>query len=221
MEKKFKKIHLTYYNLLIAQDLRQALYKTLSIIFLKVFIKLNVITDINIRKVKLVKFLKYINFKDDLIEYKYLCCNKNYQQKFDEKLMENFLNKYKFSNHDNIKFILLLQKGVYPYEYIEQDWEKFNEISLLEKEDFYSHLNREDITDGDYVHPKTVCKEFEIKHLGEYHDLYLQRDTLLLAAVFENFKNMFFNPAKFLSVPGLAWQADLKALSNSKIGSFN
>ena len=119
MEKKFKKIHLTYYNLLIAQDLRQALYKTLSIIFLKVFIKLNVITDINIRKVKLVKFLKYINFKDDLIEYKYLCCNKNYQQKFDEKLMENFLNKYKFSNHDNIKFILLLQKGVYPYEYIE------------------------------------------------------------------------------------------------------
>ena len=221
MEKKFKKIHLTYYNLLIAQDLRQALYKTLSIIFLKVFIKLNVITDINISKVKLVKFLKYINFKDDLIEYKYLCCNKNYQQKFDEKLMEKFLNKYKFSNHDNIKFILLLQKGVYLYEYIEQDWEKFNEISLLEKEDFYSHLNMEDITDGDYVDPKTVCKEFEIKHLGEYHDLYLQRDTLLLTDVFENFKNMFFNPAKFLSVPGLAWQADLKALSNSKIGSFN
>ena len=79
----------------------------------------------------------------------------------------------------------------------------------------------EDITDGDYVDPKTVCKEFEIKHLGEYHDLYLQRDTLLLTDVFENFKNMFFNPAKFLSVPGLAWQADLKALSNSKIGSFN
>ena len=160
MEKKFKKIHLTYYNLLIAQDLWQALYKTLSIIFLKVFIKLNVITDINIRKVKLVKFLKYINFKDDLIEYKYLCCNKNYQQKFDEKLMENFLNKYKFSNHDNIKFILLLQKGVYPYEYIEQDWEKFNEISLLEKEDFYSHLNMEDITDADYVYAKKVCKDF-------------------------------------------------------------
>ena len=135
MEKKFKKIHLTYYNLLIAQDLWQALYKTLSIIFLKVFIKLNVITDINIRKVKLVKFLKYINFKDDLIEYKYLCCNKNYQQKFDEKLMENFLNKYKFSNHDNIKFILLLQKDVYPYEYID-DWENSVKHLYLKKKIF-------------------------------------------------------------------------------------
>ena len=191
----------------------------MSITFLKVFIKLNVNTDIKTTKVKLAKFLKYISFKDDLIENKCLCCSKNYQQKFDKKVTEKFLNKYKFSNHDNIKFILLLQKGVYPYEYI-KDWEKFNEISLLEKEDFYSHLNMEDITDGDYVHPKTVCKEFEIKHIGEYHDLYLQSDTLLLADVFENFKNMFFNPAEFLSVPGLAWQADLKALSNSKIGSF-
>ena len=80
-------------------------------------------------------FLEYTNFKDDLIEYKCLCCNKNYQQKFNEKLKERFFNTYKFSNHDNHKFTLLLQKGVYPCEYMDV-WDKFNETSLLEKEDF-------------------------------------------------------------------------------------
>ena len=71
------------------------------------------------------------------------------------------------------------------------DWEKFHETSLPEKEDFYSHLNMEDITDVDYTHTKRVWKDFEIKNLGEYHDLYAQSHTLLLADVFENFRNMF------------------------------
>ena len=53
-------------------------------------------------------FLKYMNFKDDLTEYKFLCRTKSYQHKFDEKLKERFFNTYKFSNHDNNKFILLL-----------------------------------------------------------------------------------------------------------------
>ena len=57
------------------------------------------------------------------------------------------------------------------------DWEKFNETSLLEKEDFYSHLNMEDITDVDYALAERVCKDFEIKDLGEYHDLYVQIHT--------------------------------------------
>ena len=71
-------------------------------------------------------------------------------------------NTYKFSNHDNNKFILLLQKDVYRYEYMD-DWEKFNETSLPVKEDFYSHMNMdmEDITDADYAHAKRVCKEFK------------------------------------------------------------
>ena len=84
------------------------------------------------------------------------------------------------------------------------DWEKFNETSLSEKEDFYSHLDMEDITDADYAHAKRVCKDFEIKNSGEYHDLYVQSDTFLLADVFENFRNMCLeiyklDPAKFLS----------------------
>ena len=73
----------------------------------------------------------------------------------------------------------------------------------------------EDITDADYMHAKRVCKDFEIKNLGEYHDLFLKRDPLLLADVFENFRKMclkiyHLDPVKFLSAPGLAWQAALK-----------
>ena len=63
------------------------------------------------------------------------------------------------------------------------DWEKFNETSLPEKEDLYSHLNMEDITDADYAHAKRICKDFKVKHLGEYHDLYVQCNTLMLADV--------------------------------------
>ena len=95
------------------------------------------------------------------------------------------------------------------------DWEKCNGASLPEKEDFYSHLNMEDITDADYAHAKTVWKDFEIKNVGEFHDLYVQSDTLLLADVFENFRNICLeiyelDQAKFLSAPGLTWQATLK-----------
>ena len=95
------------------------------------------------------------------------------------------------------------------------DWEKYNETSLPEKEDFYSHLNMEDITDANYAHAKRVCKDFETKNLGEYHDLYVQSDILLLADVCENFRDIFLkiyelDPARFLSAPGLTWQAALK-----------
>ena len=101
-------------------------------IFLKEFIELNVNSDTMTKcetcgiKYKYCNcFLEYTNFKDDLTEYKCLCCNKN-QQKFDEKLKKRFLNTYKFSNHNNNKFILLLRKDVYPFEYMD-DWKKFNE----------------------------------------------------------------------------------------------
>ena len=81
--------------------------------------------------------LEYTNLKDDLPDYKCLCCNKNYQQKFEEKLKKRFFNTHKFSNNDNNNnFILLLQNSVYPYEYM-GDSEKFNETSP-ERKYFYS-----------------------------------------------------------------------------------
>ena len=99
------------------------------------------------------------------MEYKYLWGNKSYPRKFDEKLKEWFFNTYKFSNHDDNKFILLLPKDVYPYEYLD-DWEKFNETLLPEKEHFYSHLNMEYITDADYAHAKRFCNDFNPKTAG-------------------------------------------------------
>ena len=142
-----------------------------------------------------------------------MCCNKSYQRKFDEKLKERYFNTYKISDHDNNKFILLLRKVVYFYEYMD-DWEKFNETLLPEKEDFCSLLSIEDITDADYAYAKRVCKDFEIKNLEEYHNLYLQSDTML-TDLFWNFRNMCLkiyelDPARFLSAAGLAWQAVIK-----------
>ena len=102
------------------------------------------------------------------------------------------------------------------------NWERFNEISLPDKESFYSSLNMENIDDIDYRHGNNVFKKFKLKNLGEYHDLYVQSDTLLLADVFENFRNMCIkvyelDPSHFLSLPGLAWQACLKK-TNVKLG---
>ena len=78
--------------------------------------------------------------------------------------------------------ISLQQKGFYPCEYMD-DWEKFNKTSLPEIEDFHSRLNMNEF----YTHTKGVCKDFKMQNLGEYHDLHVQSDTLLLPDVFENF----------------------------------
>ena len=94
------------------------------------------------------------------------------------------------------------------------EWVNFNETSVPEEE-FCSNLNMGDITDADYMHVKRVCKDFQIKILGEYHDLCLESYTLLMAVVFKNLRIMclkiyHLSPVKFLPAPGLAWQAALK-----------
>ena len=83
---------------------------------------------------------------------------------------------------------MLLRKGVCPYEYMDS-WERFDEISLPDKKAFYSQLYLENITDEDYTHAQKVLEKLKLKNLGDYHDLYVQSDALLLADVFENFKN--------------------------------
>ena len=135
--------------------------------------------------------------------------------------MKKFKNAYSFCNNDLNKFILLLRKGVYPYEYMDS-WERFNETSLPSKKEFYSNLNMEDIDDIGYRHGNNVFNKFKLENLGDYHDLYVKSDTLLLADVFENFRDMCIkeyelDPAHFVSLPGLAWQACLKK-SNIELG---
>ena len=162
--------------------------------------------------------LDYMSFKDDqrsstqrnCIQRIFRCfaCKNNYEKDFNQELIKIFANIYEFCNKDINKFILLLRKGVYPYEYM-GSWERFDETSLPDKEAFYSSLNIENITDVDYKHAKRVFKNLNNKNLGDDHDLYVQSDTLLLADVFENFRNKCIeiselNPAHFLSAPGLA-----------------
>ena len=120
--------------------------------------------------------LEYMKNKNEKLIFRCFSCTKNYEKDFNKELIERFANIYEFCNGDLNKFILLLRKGVYPYEYMDN----------LEKE-----------------------------NVGEYHDLYVQSDTLLLADIFENFRNMCIkvyelDPAHLLSLPGLAWQACLK-----------
>ena len=88
-------------------------------------------------------------------------------------------------------------------------WEKFDETTLPPKEAFYSNLNLEDISDEDSTHAQKVWDVFEINNTDDYHDLYVKSDTLLLADVYENFRNMCsekyqLDPTYFVSVPGLA-----------------
>ena len=115
---------------------------------------------------------------------------------------------YQFCNGNLNKFVLLLRKGVSPYKYMDS-WERFNETSLPPKKSFYSELNLKDITDKDYVHAQKVWDVFEIRNLGDYHDLYVQTDTSLLADVFEKFRDTCIeiyrlDPSHFLSALGLA-----------------
>ena len=100
------------------------------------------------------------------------------------ELIEKFPITYQLCNKDHNKFMLLLRKGIYSYEYMDS-WQRFDEESLPDKEYFYSELNNEGITDEEYEHAQKVWKVFKIKNLGMYHDLYVQGDTSLLAEVFE------------------------------------
>ena len=152
--------------------------------------------------------------KNEKLLLKCFNCNIYYKKKFNKDLTKKFKNTYSFCNSDLNKFILLLRKGVYPHEYMD-NLERFNETSLPSKESFYSSLNMEDIDDIDYRHGNNVFNKFKLNNLGDYHDLYVQSDTLFLADVFENFRDMCLkeyelDPAHFLSLPGLAWQACLK-----------
>ena len=168
--------------------------------------------------------LDYVKTKDEKLILRCFSCKKNYEKDFNKELIKRFANTYNFCDNDLNKFILLLRKGVYPYEYMD-NWERFDETSLPDKELFYSSLNLENIDDIEYRHGNNLFKKFKLNNLGEYRNLYVQSDTLLLADVFENFRNMCIkvyelDPAHFLSLPGLAWQAYLKK-NKCKIGIVN
>ena len=132
-----------------------------------------------------------------------------------DNLKKSGLDKFVYLEKEfKEKFELLTQKGIYPYDYM-NSLEKFSETQLPPKKDFYSKLNDCGVTDKEYEHAKIIWKEFELKNLGEYHDLYLKTDVLLLADVFEEFRNICMenyslDPAWYYTSPGLSWDALLK-----------
>ena len=127
-----------------------------------------------------------------------------------EKLVCNLMKEsFKFTSEvfQGDKFNLMTQKGIYPYDYMDS-FNKFNS-ELPSKEDFYSILTDEHISDKDYDHAKNIWNTFKLKNMGEYHDLYLKSDVLLLADVFENFRKTCMqyyklDPCHYFTSPGLS-----------------
>ena len=174
---------------------------------------------------------KYISFSKDIVVGEYV--NKK-GEKVEVKHEIRFLDSFKFmaSSLESLvgnlgleklietrkefgeKAELLSRKGIYPYDYM-NGIKKFSEEKLPSKEKFFSKLNDCNISDEDFDHAQRIWKEFGVKNLGEYHDLYLKSDVLLLADVFEEFRNVCLenyslDPAWYYTSPGLSWDALLK-----------
>ena len=140
-----------------------------------------------------------------------------------DKLVSNLPKealKYTSEEFTGMKLSLMSQKGVYPYDHMDS-FEKFYQTELPTKEQFYSILNDQHITNDEYNHAKKVWKVFNIKTMGEYHDLYLKSDVLLLADVFESFRKTYLqhyklDPCHCFTSPGLSWDAMLK-MTNIKL----
>lgn len=139
-----------------------------------------------------------------------------------DKLVSNLpkeASKYTSEQFQHNRFNLMIRKGVYPYDFMDS-FNKFYE-KLLPKEAFYSQLNDENIPEEDYQHAKNVFSVFNLKNMGQYHDLYLKSDILLLADVFENFRKTCLryyklDPCHYFTSPGLSWDAMLK-MTNIKL----
>ena len=140
-----------------------------------------------------------------------------------DKLVSNLPKeafKYTSEEFTGKELSLMSQKGVCPYDYIDS-FKKFDQTELPTKDQFYSVLNDQLITNDEYDHARKVWKTFNIKTMGEYHDLYLKSDVLLLADVFESFRKtclQFYklDPCHYFMSPHLSWDAMLK-MTNVKL----
>ena len=158
-----------------------------------------------------------INNKNKTSQHKTsLPCNecKNCKN-IDEACINSNYDKLKYTSEifKDKKLDLMARKGVYPYDYMDS-FEKFNS-PLPKKEEFFSILNNKHISNEDYEHAKNVWNTFNLKNMGEYHDLYLKSDILLLVDVFENFRKTCLeyyklDPCHYFTSPGLSWDAMLK-----------
>ena len=155
--------------------------------------------------------------KDKLIELRFIDSFKFMSSSLDsltKNLVRGGKKLFGFEDYSELQYDLLTRKGVYPYEYV-NSWDRFNETQLPPISAFYSNLNMSSISEEDYQHAQRVWKEFGIRDLGDYHDLYIRTDVVLLANVYEAFrdtclKHYELDRAHFYTSLGLAWRACLK-----------
>ncbi|XP_050457754.1 uncharacterized protein LOC126854768 isoform X2 [Cataglyphis hispanica] len=174
-----------------------------------------------ITKEKYISFTKNVTLAEEKnhIKLRFIDSYKFLSDSLDK--LASFLNKdelkilkSKFKNLSTEEFNLLTRKGVFPYEYIDCV-DKLQDTCLPPHDSFYSSLTGDTVSESDYAHAETVWKRFSIRTLGEYSDLYLKTDVLLLADIFENFrdsciKNYGLDPAYYFTLPGYTWDAMLK-----------
>ena len=169
-------------------------------------------------KVPVEKYIdKEGNEKDKLIELRFIDSFKFMSSSLDsltKNLVSGGKKLFGVEDYSELQYDLLNRKGVYPYEYV-NSWDRFEETRLPPIDAFYSNLNMSSISEDNYQHTQRVWEEFGIRDLGDYHDLYLRTDLVLLANVYEAFgdtclRHYKLDPAHFYTSPGLAWKACLK-----------
>ncbi|EZA56769.1 hypothetical protein X777_03234 [Ooceraea biroi] len=177
-----------------------------------------------INKEKYISFTKHVNESDDKkwrnhVQLQFIDLLRFLNSSLDK--LSSFLNKDKlkivrseFAHLSTDDFDLLTRKGVFPYEYVDCA-EKLEDTRLPPRESFYSSLTGDTVSESDYAHAVSVWQRFAIRTLGEYRDLYLKTDVLLLTNLFENFRDSCINsygldPAYYYTLPGFTWDAMLK-----------
>ena len=156
----------------------------------------------NYREIRVTREIRFVD------SYKFMASSL-------EKLANNLSNYPILQKHfKGPQLELVKRKGVYPYDYMDS-FEKLSETSLPPIECWYSRLNDSNISESDFTHAKKVWDTFQMKTMRDYHDLYLKTDVLLLADVFERFRDICLihyelEPAWYFTAPGLAWDACLK-----------
>ena len=157
------------------------------------------------------------NEKEKLIELRFIDSFKFMSSSLDS-LTKNLVSSGKqlfgFEDYLELQYELFTRKGIYPYECV-SSWDRFEETQLPPIEAFYSELNMSSISSDDYQHAQRVWKEFSIHNLGDYHDLCLRTDVVLLSNMYEVFRETCLehyklDPAHFYTSPGLAWKVCLK-----------
>lgn len=174
------------------------------------------ITLIPKTKEKYISFSKFIPINDDYVQLRFVDSFHFLSTSLDTLTRslnaDDFVHLRSHYPKDN-EFNLLTRKGVYPYDYM-TGWNRYAETKLPTKEHFYNLLNDENISDIDYEHAQTVWREFNIRTLGQYTDLYLKTDVLLLTDIFESFRKTCkqhykLDPAFYITAPSLSFDAML------------